>query len=69
MATRPSFGTPPVAAPQDEERIVAMSCRGLTVDWEDNRAFPALVVDEMRALRRIAGQQKSFPQNIEQGWG
>jgi hypothetical protein len=46
-----------------------MSSRGLTVNWEDNRAFPALSVDEMRLPSRIAGQGKSFPQNIKQGWG
>jgi hypothetical protein len=50
-------------------RIAAMSRRGLTVDWEDNPSFPALSVDEMRLPSRIAGQDKSFPQNIKQGWG
>jgi hypothetical protein len=45
-------------------RIAAMSCRGLTVDWEDNRAFTALSVDSQPVIRAIAGQGKSFPQNI-----
>jgi hypothetical protein len=53
----------------DEPRIAAMSCRGLTVDWEDNPALPALSVDSRSSIRAIAGQGKSFPQNIHRDWG
>jgi hypothetical protein len=45
-------------------RIAAMSGHGLTVDWEDNRALTVLSVDSRDGIRAIAGQGKSFPQNI-----
>jgi hypothetical protein len=41
-----------------------MSGHGLTVDWEDNRALTVLSVDSRDGIRAIAGQGKSFPQNI-----
>jgi tagatose-1,6-bisphosphate aldolase len=49
---------------QDEQRIAAMSCRGLTVIGRTTGAFAALAVDSRGVIRAIAGQQKSFPQNI-----
>jgi hypothetical protein len=45
-------------------RIAAMSCRSLTVDWEDNCALTGLSVDSWSTIRASAGQGKSFPQNI-----
>jgi hypothetical protein len=41
-----------------------MSRRDLTVDWEDNAAFATLSVDSRAVIRAVAGQRKSFPQNI-----
>jgi hypothetical protein len=45
-------------------RIAAMSGRGLTVDWEDNHPLTGFSVDSRSRIRAIAGQGKSFPQNI-----
>jgi hypothetical protein len=54
---------------EDEARIAAMSCRGLTVDWEDNGCIRSALVDSRAVIRAIAGQGKSFPQNISRDWG
>jgi hypothetical protein len=63
MRSNPSLEGP---AGEGEEigRITAMSWHGLTVDWEDNGAFAALSVDGGAVIGAIAGQGKSFPQNI-----
>jgi hypothetical protein len=53
----------------DEARIPAMSPHGLTVDWEDNPTLAVLSVDSRAVIRAVAGQGKSFPQNINRDWG
>jgi hypothetical protein len=59
------FADPPPAGEGEEiARIPAMSCCGLTVDWEDKPAFAALSVAGGAVIGAIAGQGKSFPQNI-----
>jgi hypothetical protein len=62
--TRVALHPPPPGEGEEIQRIAAMSCGGLTVDWEDNRALTGLSVDSRRIIRAIAGQGKSFPQNI-----
>jgi hypothetical protein len=50
-------------------RIAAMPPRGLTVDREEKDTPAALSVDSRAVIRAVAGQGKSFPQNINRDWG
>jgi hypothetical protein len=49
---------------KSEPRKAAMQAHGLTADSQDKPLFFRLSADQRRAVASLAGQFKSFPQNM-----